>query len=174
MQANNAPASRSPAECSDCGSSAVTLVLEEHGRDFAAEEVVTAIVEEVWAANDTVMAWADSQPTKPCCSLAGVRSAKGYWAVLHAPVFGVRRKLKDHWLLPRNHQMLHGRNSGYVGWRVWRRVGVVNRCCCKVAECRRQGQNSHHLVHKWQTSVVDYLAMVQKTCTRSMPWGHML
>ena len=50
------------------------LVLEEHGRDFAAGEVVTAIAEEVWAANDIVRAWADSQPTKPCCSLAAVHS----------------------------------------------------------------------------------------------------
>jgi hypothetical protein len=69
--ASNAPASHLPAECSDYGFFAVMSVLEERDKCFVAEEVETAIVEEVWVASDNVRWWAGLLQTKSRCSLAG-------------------------------------------------------------------------------------------------------
>jgi hypothetical protein len=86
VQASNAPASRSLAEYSNCGSSVVMSVLGERDNCFAAEEVEIATAAEASAASDNVKLSADSQRTKSCCSLAG-SAEQGNLFVLHDLAF---------------------------------------------------------------------------------------
>ena len=62
----------------------------------------------------------------------------------------------------------------YVVWKVSRLAGVVNRCCCTVAEYQLPDRNSHLQGRRLQRSAADCLAMAQKTYTRNMPLDRML